>query len=282
VIEYLCPSSLDNALEQLSSEDVECQPLAGGQSLMPMMHLRLANPDVLLDLNKLSELDFINESSSQVVIGAMVRYSSLLKSDIIRHRVPLFLQAVPHIAHGAIRNRGTIGGSVALADPAAEMPALLKALDATIVVVSKNGSRSISADDFFLGVYETALLPNELVHSIRIPAAGVGQKFGFYELARRNGDYALVGVAISAQTVEPFSGLRIVFFSIGDHPLRAVDAEKILNGKKRSDAAALAEAQNALSTLEYYADINASSDMKQRLARVVMQRALEGLTSEQG
>jgi len=167
--QYQCPLTLEDALLQLSSEDVECQPLAGGQSLMPMMHLRLAYPEVLLDLNRLSELDFINDAGSHIEIGAMVRYASLLKSELVRDRVPLFALAIPHIAHEAIRNRGTIGGSVALADPAAEMPAVLKALDATIVVISKSGKRSIAADDFFLGIYETALQPDELVHTIKRP-----------------------------------------------------------------------------------------------------------------
>jgi len=246
-----------------------------------VMHLRLAYPEVLLDLNKLSELDFIRVVDSHIEIGAMVRYAALLKSKTIRERVPLFLQALPQVAHEAIRNRGTIGGSVALADPAAEMPALLKALDATIVVVSSNGSRCISADDFFLGIYETALQQDELVHTIKIPVAAPDQKFGFYELARRHGDYAMAGVAISAASIEPYTELCIVFFSISDCAVRAPDAEDALNGKSSTDAAALKQAQDALSTLNYFEDMNASTDTKAHLARVVMQRALQQMTSEQ-
>jgi len=277
--QYQCPHTLADALVHLSSEDVECQPLAGGQSLMPMMHLRLAYPQVLLDLNKLSELDFINDAGSCIEIGAMVRYASLLKSDLIRRRVPLFTQAIPHIAHEAIRNRGTIGGSVALADPAAEMPALLKALDATVVVASRNGKRSIAADDFFLGIYETALRPDELVHTIQVPVAAADQRFGFYELARRHGDYAMAGVAISARSVEPYADLRIVFFSISDHAIRALEAEKALNGKSCHDAAILNQALDALSTLNYFDDTNASSATKTHLARVVMKRALDNMST---
>jgi len=272
---YQCPLTLEDALEQLSSDEPECQPLAGGQSLMPMMHLRLAYPEVLLDLNRLSELDFINNANTHIEIGAMVRYSTLLNSELIRKCVPLFTQAIPHIAHEAIRHRGTIGGSVALADPAAEMPALLKALDANIVVVSKNGKRSISADDFFLGIYETALQPNELVHTIQVPVADSAQRFGFYELARRHGDYAMAGVAMSARSVEPYSDLRIVFFSVSDHAVRAIDAENELNGKTGDDTSALKRSLDTLSLLNYYQDANASSTTKTYLARVVMKRALQ-------
>jgi len=263
-IQYECPLTLEEALGRLASEDVEYQPLAGGQSLMPMMHLRLAYPEVLLDLN-----------------SAMVRYTALLKSTTIRDRVPLFSQALPHIAHQAIRNRGTIGGSVALADPAAEMPALLMALNATIVVESSTGSRSIAADDFFLGIYETALQQDELVHTIKVPIATQSQKFGFYELARRHGDYAMAGVAISAESVEPYSNLRIVFFSIGDCAQRATGAENELNGKSCTDAAALQQAQQALSTLTYFEDMNGTAETKAHLARVVLQRALQSMTVEQ-
>ena len=276
--QYQCPLTLEDALQQLSSEGTECQPLAGGQSLMPMMHLRMAYPEVLLDLNRLPELDFIEETDTHIEIGAMVRYSSLLNSELIRKCVPLFTQAIPHIAHEAIRHRGTIGGSVALADPAAEMPALLKALNANIVVVSKSGMRSISADEFFLGIYETALRADELVHTIQVPVARSDQKFGFYELARRHGDYAMAGVALSTKSVEPYSDLRIVFFSVSDHAVRAIDAENELNGKSYDDITALNRSLDALSLLNYYEDLNATSATKTHLARVVMKRALERMS----
>jgi len=279
--QYECPLTLDEALELLANKDLDCQPLAGGQSLMPLMNLRMANPEVLLDLNRLSELNFIKKVGEQIEIGALVRYASLLKSATIRQKIPLFSQALPHIAHSAIRNRGTIGGSIALADPAAEMPALLVALNASIVTRSKNGTRVIPADDFFLGVYDTALHQEELVHTINIPAATASQSFGFYESVRRHGDYAMAGVAISAQSIEPYTQLRIVFFGIGTHPQRAVNAERILNGKSCADVVALKQAQDALSGLEYYGDMNASSVTKSRLVHVVLQRALQNLSLEQ-
>jgi len=276
---YECPLTLDDALACLASDELDCQPLAGGQSLMPMMNLRLAGPEVIVDLNKLSELEFIYEEVSRVSIGSMVRYSALLASAIVRKHIPLFAKAVPHIAHEAIRNRGTIGGSVALADPAAEMPALLRALNASIILKSSSGSREIPADEFFIGVYDTALEQGELVHSISIPTADIDQRFGFYELARRHGDYAMAGVAISASSINPYVGLRIVFFSVGDHALRATDAEAVLEGQIYSDAV-LDKAKDALASLEFNEDMNASEATKAHLAGVVMQRALAGMNAE--
>jgi len=275
-IRYECPTTIAQALALMSADEYECQPLAGGQSLLPMMHLRVASPEVLLDLNKLVELDFITEHNSYINIGAMVRYSALMDSQLVQQYIPLFSLALPHIAHAAIRNRGTIGGSIALADPAAEMPALLLALNATIVVASQKGQREIPADEFFLGIYETALAENELVYSIKIPVAA-SQKFGFYELARRHGDYAMAGVAISAQSVEPYNDLRIAFFSIADRAVRAHDAESALNGAVQSDNAALKKAQESLSSISVLEDAHTTAAMKKHLSSVVLARALRSM-----
>lgn len=276
---YECPSTLDDALAHLASDEHECQPLAGGQSLMPMMNLRLAAPEVIVDLNRLTELDFIREEASRIHIGSMVRYAALLQSTIVRQHIPLFAQAIPHIAHEAIRNRGTIGGSVALADPAAEMPALLRALNASIVLVSRSGKREVTADEFFIGVYDTALEEGELVHSISVPMAKAEQRFGFYEIARRHGDYAMAGVAISASSINPYAGLRIIFFSVGDHALRASEAEAALIGQSYG-VAVMDNAKAALKSLEFYEDMNASKATKAHLAGVVLQRALAGMNTE--
>lgn len=274
---YECPSTLDEALLCLSSDEFDCQPLAGGQSLVPMMNLRLAGPEVLVDLNQLTELDFIDDDGPRLSIGAMTRYSALMSSSVVQQHLPLFSQALPFIAHEAIRNRGTIGGSVALADPAAEMPALLRALDASIVVVSKAGRREVSADEFFVGVYETVLKEGELVYSIQVPKATPDQRFGFYELARRHGDYAMAGVALSASAINPYTGLRIVFFGVGDHALRATDAEAALEGQHYNDES-VAQAKQALKALQFNEDMNASETTKAHLAGVVLQRALAGAT----
>lgn len=276
---YECPSTLEDALACLCSEEFECQPLAGGQSLLPMMNLRLAGPEVLLDLNHLAELKFIHESTTAISIGSMVRYSELLNSPLVRQHIPLFTKALPFIAHEAIRNRGTIGGSVALADPAAEMPALLRALNASILLVSSAGKREVSADEFFIGVYDTALEHGELVHSISVPMASNNDRFGFYELARRHGDYAMAGVAIKASSVNPFSELRIVFFSIGDHALRASEAEAVLEHEYYSDLL-VNKAKLSLVSLDFNEDMNASKTTKAHLAGIVLQRALADLCKD--
>ncbi|MBX2885629.1 MAG: xanthine dehydrogenase family protein subunit M [Granulosicoccus sp.] len=279
--QYKRPETLHDALTYLSDDTIDCQPLAGGQSLLPLMNLRMAAPDVLLDLNRLAELDFIRMSDSHIEIGAMVNYSDLAASEHVQKSIPLMMLALPHIAHSAIRNRGTIGGSTALADPAAEIPALLIALDATISVVSLDQRRDIPAEDFFLGIYETALESDELICSIRVPVAGADQRFGFYELARRHGDFALAGTAISAGGTDPYRDLRIVFFGVGEKAMRAKAVESVLNGKHHTDSAAWRLAQDALSSLEFHDDVNASSHVKAHWAQIAMKRALHSLCQEE-
>ncbi len=273
-LRYECPETIAEALALIADDTQTCQPLAGGQSLMPMLNLRVAQPEVLVDLNRIAALSFIEIQNDVVHIGAMVRYTALMHSPLIDKHVPLLAMALPYIAHQAVRNRGTIGGSVALADPAAEMPAVLKALAATIVVVSAHGQREIPAEAFFLGIYETALDEGELVHSIKIPLATSGHRFGFYELARRHGDYAMAGVAVSAQSINPCTELSIVFFGVADQPLRAVDAQAVLEGCAISDNAALTAAQQSLPAELMLGDTGVSADTRLQLARVALKRAL--------
>lgn len=256
---YERPESLEVALALLG-EDVS--PLAGGQSLMPMMNFRMARPETLVDLNRISDLSGIVDEGDVLRIGAMTRYVDLMGSDLIAVHVPLFGLALPHIAHAAIRNRGTIGGSVALADPAAEMPAVLQALGATICVQSQDADRQIAADDFFTGIYETALEPNELVTAILVPKDQA--KVGFYELARRHGDYAMAGVAVAMEHAP-----RVAFFSVSDRALRVPGVEVALPD--------LDAAIEALSTVDFVGDQNASPDTKRYLAGVVLRRAVEGM-----
>lgn len=276
-IRYECPLHIEDALRLLSATDSIRQPLAGGQSLLPMMHLRLARPEILLDLNKLAELDFIRKDHDSIHIGAMVRCSELLKSELVGDNIPLFAMAIPFIAHEAIRNRGTIGGSAALADPAAEMPALLLALNATVVLVSQHSSREVAADDFFIGIYETARAEDELIHSFRIPLAKDTHRFGFYELARRYGDYAMAGVAITAETVQPFRGLRIAFFGVADRALRVTEVEDGLQGCMFDDEASFAKAESSLKNIAFLPDANATTEMKAHLVKVVLRRALHSM-----
>ena len=275
--QYVRPGSLTDALALLGNEDLDAVPLAGGQSLMPMMNFRLAQPGTLVDLSALDDLKGISENGSGLHIGSMTRYVELAASDLIADRAPLLHMALPHIAHAAIRNRGTIGGSVALADPAAEMPALLLALDAEITVQSSAGSKTHAAADFFLGMYETALNEGELVTAITIPERATDRRFGFYELARRHGDYAMAGVAVSASGAPggPCTDYRVAFFSIADRALRALAAETALEGKAPMEGAEAAVA--ALAELPFAGDLNAGISTKLHLSGVVLKRALEGV-----
>ena len=196
--EYFNPQSVQEALDLLNRYGDEAKIIAGGQSLVPMMNFRLAQPERLIDLGALEPLRSIRDHGDAIEIGAMTTYSELDQSETIADHFPLLKTALPHIAHPAIRNRGTIGGSAALADPAAELPALLLAVEARLNVVSASGERSVNADDFFVGTYETDLAADELVRSITIPKVSAGARFAFYELARRHGDYAMVGTALAA------------------------------------------------------------------------------------
>ena len=265
---YVKPASVAEALAILADPEADAMPLAGGQSLMPMMNFRLAAPGTLVDLNGIDALRGIRADGDVIRIGAMTRYADLAAAPEIAAHVPLIAMALPHIAHAAIRNRGTIGGSVSLADPAAEMPALLLALGATVHVQGTAGARRIAADDFFLGMYETALDEGELVTEIAIPARQEGQRFGFYELARRHGDYAMVGVAISEV---PGKTCRIAFFSIADRAIRATAAEAALASGD------LAAAVAALDDLPFDGDLNAAPGTKRHLAGIALKRAVEGL-----
>lgn len=265
---YERPGSLDEALALLAEPENEAQPLAGGQSLMPMMNFRLAAPEILVDLDGIPGLDGIREDEDEIVIGAMTRYCDLMRSDLVGNGVPLLARALPDIAHPAIRNRGTLGGSVGLSDPAAESPAVLLALDATVELASASGTRRMAAEGFFLGLYETAREPEELITAIRFPKAGASDRFGFYEIARRHGDYAMIGVAVARAP-----DWRVAFFSVADRPLRAEAAEAALE----TDSADMAAAIAALSELEIDGDRHGDPDVKRHLAGVALRRAIEGM-----
>ena len=275
--DYACPRTLDEALALLDRTDRDAMALAGGQSLMPMLNFRLAAPDLLVDLNGLGELTGITDAGDTIIIGAMTRYDELERSGQIAEHLPLMITALPFIAHPAIRNRGTIGGSVALADPAAEMPALLLVLDATIILASKNGERPVAAGDFFLGLYETALEPGEIVKAISIPKAAGARRFAFDELTRRHGDYAMVGLAATAAATAPLTDVRLAFFGIADRALRATKAEQALNGHTHDDDQAMTAAKDAIAALAFDGDLHASADTKRHLAGVLLKRVLKAL-----
>jgi carbon-monoxide dehydrogenase medium subunit len=256
----------------------EAKLLAGGQSLLATLAFRLSEPALLIDISRLAELKGIAASGNTLRVGALTTHADLGSSDLVRRQAPLLAETVPLIAHPAIRNRGTIGGSLAYADPAAELPACCVALDATIVARSAKGERRIPAGRFFSGLYTTALQPNELIAAVEFPAATANERSTILELARRSGDYAMAGIVARAQIAgDTFGDLRLVFFGVGDTAVTATRAMAALTGK-RPVAANVAAAQAALDAdLDPPADLHGSAEMKRHLARALLQRAVHRL-----
>ena len=273
---YARPASLAEALALLQEHGDDARVLAGGQSLVPMMNFRVAAPKVLVDINRIGSLTGIKVTKSFVRIGALVRHVEVERSADVAKHLPLVAAAMPHVAHPAIRNRGTFGGSCALGDPAAELPACTLALGATFVVAGKKGERRIAAQDFFKGLYATALKPGELLVAAEFPLPKPGYASAFGELARRHGDYAMVGVAAHGlRKVGKFSDMRVAFFGVGDRPQRASRFERALEGQSAVDGA-LAKLD---ADLEPRADLHASAAMKLHLAKVLADRVLGGLAA---
>ena len=261
---YKKAHSLDEAVALLSEKDARL--LAGGQSLIATLNMRLSAPRLLVDINNLRGLNSISEKNGTVEIGALTRHAQAERSDIIAKHAPLIARAMPHIGHPAIRNRGTLGGSIAFADPAAELPACLLALDGEVEAAGPNGRRTIKAADFFKGLFETALAPQEVLTAIRVPAAGKDTRVGFAELARRHGDYAIVGLAASARADgKGLSDVRLAYFGVGATPVPAKKAEAAL---ARGD---IDGAVNALD-LEPHDDVQATAKVKKHLAGVLLRR----------
>ena len=274
---YARATSVANALELLASHGDRARVLSGGQSLIPAMNLRLVSPELIVDIGDLKELRGIAVKGETLVIGALTRHADLLKSSHIAKCAPLLAAAVAHVAHPAIRNRGTIGGSLAQADPASELPASMLALGATIVVRGPGGERRIVAEQFFTGIYETRLAPQDLLVAIEVPVARKAAAHFFQEFARRHGDYAIVGLA--AQSVlqgDGFADLRLGYFAVGDKPVLAKAACK-LTGVTITPAL-LAEASAALSDeLDPHADQQATAAMRRHLAKVLLMRCVATL-----
>jgi len=256
---YAKPRALAEALELLARPGAKV--LAGGQSLIPSLNMRLSAPELLVDITGLEELKGIRLDKDTVRIGALVTHAEVERSEVVKKHLPLLAEAVPHIAHPAIRNRGTMGGSHALADPAAEYPACVLALDATLVATGKKGERRIKAADFFTGLFETALKEGELLTAIEIKAQKQGEKSAFLELARRHGDYAIVGLAAFAAN----GTKRLAYFGAAD---RAVLAPNAAKAKDLESAKAALEKD-----LQPPADLYHSSQTKLHLAKVLLERA---------
>ena len=257
--------TLDEAVALLG-EHSDARLLAGGQSLIATLNMRLSAPSLLIDINGIKGLDGIASKGGAVEIGALTRHVQAERSDAIAKHAPLIARAMPHIGHAAIRNCGTLGGSIAFADPAAELPACLLALGGEVDVAGPKGKRTIKADDFFKGLFETALGPQDVLTAIRVPAADKGTRVGFAELARRHGDYAIVGLAACGRgDGKGLADVRLAFFGVGATPVRAKKAEAALAGGK-------VDAAGAALDLEPQDDVQATASVKKHLAGVLLRR----------
>lgn len=274
---YARATSVADALELLGAHGDRAKVLSGGQSLMPAMNLRLVSPEFIVDIGELAELRGVAVKDDILTIGALTRHVDLLKSPEVSAHAPLLTEAVAHVAHPAIRNRGTLGGSLAHADPASELPACMVALGAIIVVRGRGGERRIAAADFFQGIYETALSAGELLIAVELPVARKNGAPFFSEFARRHGDYAITGLAAQAIVEgEIFTDLRLVFFAVGDRPVLAKAARRLVD--VAVTPAALSDATIALGEeLDPQEDQQATASMRRHLAKVLMRRCISTL-----
>lgn len=276
--EYQAPGSLEAALDLLARHGGEAKLLAGGQSLIPVMNFRLAEPSLLIDVNKLAELDFIRRGEDGGLrIGALVRQRRLERDPLVAEVAPLLHETVPWVAHPQIRNRGTIGGSLAHADPAAELPAVAVALGARLRLQRAGGERWVDARDFFAGLFTTALEPDEILTEIAIPPLPSRTGWAFLEVARRHGDYAQIGVAalVTLDDSGRCREARLVYLSAGDRPVEAKQAAALLAGQEISPETIAAAAEKASRhEIDPAGDVHASAEFKRHLARVITGRVL--------
>jgi aerobic carbon-monoxide dehydrogenase medium subunit len=275
-VEYEAPTTIAEAVGLLAEHEDEASVLAGGQSLIPLMALRLARPAVLIDINGLSELSLVAVTDGRVTIGAMTREYVAEDSATVSDAVPLLAAALPLIGHEAIRSRGTIGGSMAHADPAAELPAVALALDAEFVVRGRAGERVVPAADWFEGYLATSRRPDELLTEVRFPAAGPGTGVAFLEVARRHGDFAIVGLAVSLTLADGvISDARLAFAGVSDVPVRVAEAEDLLAGERPSAELFAEAARVATAGLDPPADLNGSSEYRRQVAAALVRRGLQ-------
>lgn len=268
---YTKAKTLKEAVTLLAKHKDDARLLAGGQSLIATLNMRLSAPDLLIDINGIKNLNGIAKKGKYVEIGALARHVQVERSDVIAKHAPLIALAMPHIGHPAIRNRGTFGGSIAFADPAAELPACLLVLGGEIDIAGPRGKRKVKADAFFKGLFETALRPQEMIIAVRIPAADKATRVGFAELARRHGDYAMVGLAASARgNGKGLAEVRLAYFGVGDTPVRVKKAEAAL-------AAGDVDAAVKALDLDPHDDVQATAKTKRHLAGVLLRRVAKQL-----
>jgi carbon-monoxide dehydrogenase medium subunit len=276
LFEYACPATINEAVALLANHSGEAKPLAGGQSLMPMMAFRIAQPSLLVDLRKLPGLNEIKIGPDGVRLGALVRWRDILGDKRLATAHPLLQEAVSHVAHYQIRNRGTVGGSCAHADPASEMPGIAQTCEAEITVMGKAGTRTIKAADFFKGALTTALKADEIITEIHLPAWPAARRYGFQEFARRRGDFAMAGVALYYDVAAgKAANAHVGVFGVGDCQRRLAKAEAALNGQAVDDALAVKVGEAAAAEVEPQDDIHASAAYRRALTGTLAERALK-------
>jgi carbon-monoxide dehydrogenase medium subunit len=278
--DYAKPQVLSEALALLAEAGEDAQLIAGGQTLLATLNLRLSEPSMLIDITNLDELKGITVVGDQLRIGALVTHTEIEDSELVAKHAPLLKAAAPHIAHRAIRNLGTWGGSLAYGDPAAEWPACSLTLNATMLIAGPDGERRISAQDFFIDLYTTSLEPDEILVATEIPLANKQEVFYFHELARRHGDYAVVGLATVAQKQgDVLTNCAFTFFSVSATPVMATKAQELVNGQKLTDEVIVKAVAAARSEIEAIADITNSAEAKQHLIGVLLERGLKQMIS---
>jgi CO/xanthine dehydrogenase FAD-binding subunit len=274
--EYAAPESLEEAMSLLEEHGDVAKVLAGGQSLGPVLNMRLASPEVLIDINRVDQLAYVRQKNDHLEIGAIARQRTVERSLVIPQRWPLLAEAVPYIGHVTVRNRGTVCGSIAHADPAAELPAVATALDAELHILGPNGERTAHPGEFFLSYLTTNLEPQELLVEVRFPPSQPRTGHAWLEIARRHGDYALVGVAavLTLREDGACGAARLVYTGVAAVPFDAQEATKVLVGEQPTEELFATAAEQAAGSSEPSSDIHASAKYRQHLVRVLTRRAL--------
>ncbi len=278
--DYVKPKALHEALSLLEEAGEDARLIAGGQTLLATLNMRLSEPSVLIDITDIAELKGISVVGNSLRIGALVTHTEIEDSELVAKHAPLLKAAAPHIAHRAIRNLGTWGGSLAYGDPAAEWPACSLTLHATMIIQGPAGERRISAKDFFIDLYTTSLEPDEILVATEIPLASKQEVFYFHELARRHGDYAVAGLAAVAQKQgDVLTNCAFTFFSVGATPVMATAAQDLVDGKKLNDELITHAVAAARNEIEAIADITNSAEAKQHLIGVLLERGLKHMAA---
>lgn len=273
---YERPHSVSEAVALLAKHDGDAKIIAGGQSLMPMLNFRLLSPEILVDINKIHELDLLEEHEGGLRIGALTRHHTLETSQLVKEKFPILSAAMTRVAHLAIRNRGTIGGSLSHADPAAELPMMMVLLDATFKIAGPNGVRHCAADNFFLGTLTPDLEDDELLIEVQLPALPKAAAWAFEEVSQRSGDFALAAAAATLCTDgNEVADVRIALMGVDETPVRATGAEEILKGKACSDQHIAEAAKACAAMVQPNADLHASAEYRTHLAEVISRRVLE-------